>query len=100
MESTPGLTVQQAYNIDQKIDDGFPQSGNLTAQYVDYYPSSAAAQWAGAADTAATAGSSATCYDNSASTSGTPGVAGAIQHYSVEMNNGAGINCTLSFKFQ
>ena len=30
---TPGLTVQQAYDIDTKIDDGLPQYGNVTAIY-------------------------------------------------------------------
>jgi prepilin-type N-terminal cleavage/methylation domain-containing protein len=32
--SSPGLTVQQAYSIDKKIDDGLPQTGNVTAMYV------------------------------------------------------------------
>ena len=36
LHSFPGLSVQQAYNIDKKIDDGFPQSGNVTAQYLGW----------------------------------------------------------------
>jgi prepilin-type N-terminal cleavage/methylation domain-containing protein len=32
--SNPGLTVQQAYSIDQKIDDGLPLTGNVLAAYL------------------------------------------------------------------
>jgi prepilin-type N-terminal cleavage/methylation domain-containing protein len=32
--NTPGVSVSQAFAIDQKIDDGLPQSGNVTAQYL------------------------------------------------------------------
>jgi prepilin-type N-terminal cleavage/methylation domain-containing protein len=35
MDSAPSLAVQQAYSIDLKVDDGLPQSGRVTAQYVD-----------------------------------------------------------------
>jgi prepilin-type N-terminal cleavage/methylation domain-containing protein len=31
--SQSGMTVQQAYNIDKKTDDGYPQSGNVLALY-------------------------------------------------------------------
>jgi hypothetical protein len=31
--SEPGLSVRQAYDMDRKIDDGFPQTGNVLAQY-------------------------------------------------------------------
>ena len=31
--STPGLTVRQAYSIDSKVDDGYPQSGGVLAMY-------------------------------------------------------------------
>jgi len=50
--------------------------------------------------TSATPGSSTTCYDNSAAASGTPGVNGVPQHYSLEMSNGSNVNCALSFQFQ
>jgi prepilin-type N-terminal cleavage/methylation domain-containing protein len=104
--SSPALTVQEAYNIDKKIDDGLPQSGNVTAMYlglITAYNSWAAGggaegawQWSannGHGPTQnATAGSSTTCYDN--------GGVGGIQHYSTEQSNGANINCALSFKFQ
>jgi len=118
----PGLTVKQAYMIDTKIDDGNPQTGKVTAQYLDpwgpefqawscggcgfqltgnqgaYDPTTNGAVVAG--DGVATAGSTATCYDNSATTSGTPGVAGATEHYSIEINSGNKMNCALSFQFQ
>jgi hypothetical protein len=41
-----------------------------------------------------------TCFDNSTSNSGTPGVNGNPQHYSLEINNGLNVNCALSFRFQ
>ncbi len=33
--SKTSITVQQAYNIDKKIDDGIPLNGNVTAVYVN-----------------------------------------------------------------
>jgi len=118
-DSTPMLTVQQAYAIDLKMDDGLPQSGNVTATYLNFALNASTIVWAagggnqGASvyngsnpsnlygpSTVATAGSSTTCYDNSSAASGTPGVAGAAQHYSLEMNNGSDVNCALSFKMQ
>ena len=113
--STPMLTVQQAYAIDSKMDDGFPQSGNVTATYLNMNINPSSITWAAgggvsgaysgsayqpAPTNSATAGSSTTCYDNSSAASGTPGVAGAVQHYSVEISNGANVNCALSFKMQ
>lgn len=110
------LSVQQAYAIDKKTDDGAPQSGNIVALYVNnsvpvwsmhtvmtacggLYVSGAQNASFGPT-TAATAGWAGSCYDNSTSASGTPGVNGTSQHYSVEINSGAGLNCALSFKFQ
>ena len=90
------MTVQQAYDIDRKIDDGLPHTGNVIAQYV--INSTSGIVWAaggggvGTYDNSATAGSSTTCYDNG-------GNAG-IQQYSVEISNGANVNCALSFKIQ
>jgi prepilin-type N-terminal cleavage/methylation domain-containing protein len=100
-----GLTVAQAYSIDQKIDDGLPQTGKVIAQYVGYVIGGLQASigWAGtqsyanyqySPSTATTAPSPTTCYDNSGGVDGTP------QHYSMEINNGAGMNCSLSFQFQ
>jgi prepilin-type N-terminal cleavage/methylation domain-containing protein len=99
----PGLTIQQAYAIDTKIDDGLPQQGNITALFVEgtganwstgvIGGSGAAGAWpTNAPTTAATPGASTTCYDNG-------GVAGP-QQYSVEQSGGSNINCALSFRFQ
>jgi hypothetical protein len=96
-----GLTVQQAYGIDKKVDDGLPQSGSVTAQYVDVttFGNSSGYGWAGsggqtgAAYTTATPGSSTTCFDNG-------NTAGATQQYSVEISNGANVTCALSFRMQ
>ena len=107
--STPGLTVNQANQIDKKIDDGLPQSGNVIAIYLDggagfSYPLWAAGggsasspnigyNWNGNPSNSATSGSSTTCYDNG-------NVNGATQQYSMTQNGGAGVNCALSFQFQ
>ena len=101
--STPGLSVNQASSIDTKVDDGFPQSGRTQAFYVNHAFSSSYYSWAAGGGveganashlptTAATAGSSTTCYDNN-------NVAGT-QKYSVTQNNGTGVNCALSVRFQ
>jgi hypothetical protein len=108
--SSPALTVQEAYAIDSKIDDGFPQTGRVTATYLNATgPTgwSAGLPYALGAGypnpittTAAQAGSATTCWDNSSAASGTPGVAGAAQHYSLEISNGANVTCALSFQMQ
>jgi prepilin-type N-terminal cleavage/methylation domain-containing protein len=90
--TTPGLTVGQAAAMDSKIDDGFPQSGRVAAQHLTENCCSAPT-WVGPSDTSATAGSSATCYDNG-------GVNGAKQQYSVEISGGSNVNCALSFQMQ
>ena len=95
INSPPGLTVAQANAIDAKIDDGLPQSGRVTASYNAYD----SLTWAGTVGTGQTAGSPTTCYDNSSAAIGSPGIAGAAQHYSVEISNGANIACALSFQF-
>jgi len=104
MHATPGLTMQQAYAMDTKIDDGFPQTGRAIAKYLDWTITHGGPVWAagggvaGASSTGITAGSATTCYDNSANSSGTPGLANATQHYSLEMGNY--VNCALLFTFQ
>jgi prepilin-type N-terminal cleavage/methylation domain-containing protein len=98
--SNVGLTVSQAYSTDTKIDDGLPQSGRVTAVYLNNDAYWAGTTNEGAAYTSATPGSSTTCFDNSSAASGTPGVAGAVQHYSVEISNGANVTCALSFRMQ
>jgi hypothetical protein len=93
IQGAVGLTIQQAYNIDKKIDDGLPQSGQVQAQYLEF-----GVAWAGgggvqgAAPGTAASGSSTTCYDNG-------GNASASMTYSLNQNNGTGINCGLSFQF-
>lgn len=100
------LSVAQAYNIDVKVDDGLPQSGRVLAfvpvdQYAFWTGSTGGSAYTlGASYTTATAGSNSSCFDNSTSSSGTPGVAGNAQHYSMEISNGAYTNCGLSFKMQ
>ena len=100
--ANPGLTVQQAYNIDRKTDDGLPQSGSITACYVrvslNYLnpvaPAGNGLTGAGGnctATTVATPYSPTNCYDNN-------GVAGT-QTYSLAQNANVQ-NCALSFKFQ
>jgi prepilin-type N-terminal cleavage/methylation domain-containing protein len=108
VNSAMGLTVKQAYDIDKKIDDGIPQSGRVLAYYAStddpgtYGAGTGSGNYGtGTIGTGATAGSTTTCYDNSAAgSSGTPGVGGTAQHYSLEINNGNGVNCALSFQFQ
>ena len=103
-----GLTVAQAYAIDKKIDDGQPQTGGVTAMYINQpIPVNTSVAWAAGGSnlnqgaesntygpsTAATPSSSTTCYDNG-------GSSGATQQYSVEISNGSNVNCALSFRFQ
>jgi prepilin-type N-terminal cleavage/methylation domain-containing protein len=97
----PGLTVAQASAIDAKVDDGLPQTGRVLALYMDGYYSTPNPVWAStsnyqdtpAATLNATAGSSTTCYDNNSTYAGT-------MKYSLTQNNGAGVNCALSFQMQ
>ncbi len=83
MQSTRKLAVITAYNIDTKIDDGFPLTGIVTTKYLSNSrtiissPNSAT-------------DSTTTCSNNSI-------VQGA---YSIGINGGSGLNCSLSFKFQ
>lgn len=102
--SNPNVTVQQAYNIDKKADDGLPQSGATTACYMNYNVSTSSAVWAAGNSlqganggtactptTTATAYLSTDCYDNG-------GVAGT-QTYALAQNANLP-NCALSFRFQ
>ncbi len=83
MASNVSLTVAQAHNMDQKVDDGRPTRGKVYARFADYQTSSSVAMSANAATSSAT-----TCYDST------------NYNYSLDYNNGAGVNCALSFKFQ
>jgi prepilin-type N-terminal cleavage/methylation domain-containing protein len=115
--SFPGLTVKQAYAIDQKIDDGLPQSGRAVAYYlsntvVDSMAWAAGAGQVGAGNCGgdmcwmdnlidgcdwyvlpATPPTPTTCYDNG-------NTYGGAMTYSTAVNHGAGLNCALSFRVQ
>lgn len=109
--SDTGLRVSQAYYLDQKMDDGQPQSGRVIAIYpgLSYLNCWAAGGnldpvagqgMTGARQitdfgptTAATPVSNNTCYDNN-------NTAGQPQRYSMSRNNGNNPNCALSFRMQ
>jgi prepilin-type N-terminal cleavage/methylation domain-containing protein len=94
LNSQPALTVQQAYAMDVKTDDGLPQSGNVTAKFLNAAGgASAPPVWTNASPGGTQAGSSATCYDNGGNVSNP-------MQYSMEENNGGGVNCALSFQMQ
>jgi prepilin-type N-terminal cleavage/methylation domain-containing protein len=99
--SNPGLTVQQALSIDQKVDDGLPLTGRVLAAYIssnNWWWGSGNAAWQGAVNSAPPTStpmvsSSTTCFDNGNNSSNTA-------KYSVEVSNGAGVNCGLVFQMQ
>jgi prepilin-type N-terminal cleavage/methylation domain-containing protein len=90
------ISVQQAYNIDKKMDDGLPLTGSVTTAYVTNDP-----YWTNGTDmiysTAPTqvAEGSGSCFDNG-------NVNGTTMQYSlgVTTGNGSNLNCALSFRFQ
>jgi prepilin-type N-terminal cleavage/methylation domain-containing protein len=81
---SPGLTVKQAYDIDRKIDDGLPTTGDMTIA-LDYNPTLYPYQ--------TIAGSSTTCFDNGNTFL-------ATYTYSIEINGGSGVNCVPYFKLR
>jgi prepilin-type N-terminal cleavage/methylation domain-containing protein len=85
LSSNVTLPVIQAYNMDSKVDDGLPGSGNVQAIYIN---GQNAVPPANAPNTTTSGGTSSSCYDTTTST------------YSITVNNGNGGNCALSFKFQ
>jgi prepilin-type N-terminal cleavage/methylation domain-containing protein len=98
------IPVRKAYDIDRKIDDGLPQSGNVMARGVLY--TNSGYNWAGDGMCAFTVshclgqppGSSEpasvdSCYDNN-------NVGTNVSNYSLSQNNGNNTTCALSFKFQ
>jgi prepilin-type N-terminal cleavage/methylation domain-containing protein len=100
LSTTPtlSLSVAQASAIDMKMDDGLPQSGNVTAQFVggntiEWASGTTASGVYGGSPGTSVIGSSLTCYDNGGNT------ANPMQ-YSMSQNRGAGANCALSFRFQ
>lgn len=103
LTANPGLTVQQAYNIDRKIDDGLPQSGAVTTCYMNKDVAGDRVVWAAGglvqgapgasncvATTSATPPETTDCYGNN-------NIAGAM-YYSLNQNANVQ-NCALSFRF-
>jgi len=95
--ANPGMTVQQAYAIDGKIDDGLPLTGRVLAAYISsnnwYWNNLSVSNQAPPTTSSAYRPSSTNCMDN-----GFP-----VQYpmqYSIEISNGANVNCALSFRFQ
>jgi len=92
------IPVIQAYNIDAKIDDGSPTTGNVLAIFMNNGP-----QWVNGSTnfdiTTAVApltggvNGSGTCFNNG-------GVSGAPWVYSTSSKGGASPACALSFIFQ
>ena len=104
LDASPGITVATAHNIDAKIDDGFPQTGRVQADYCASEGGYTAPLWSlagstgefpfqGPSDTSATTGTNFTCYDNG-------GNGGSPQQYSLEMNGGNAANCGISIQMQ
>ena len=94
------ITPTQAYNIDTKIDDGLPASGNVFAAAIG---STGFIQWVSLTSTSPTSATDATattCYDNSNSVTAT-GQAGVVPHYSLGYGSSPNTgSCALSFMFQ
>jgi len=94
--NNPGLTVREAYSIDQKIDDGLPTSGNVLAVYIASIAASENRYFVGTnlayPFTSNVAASSATCFDNN-------NTGGAPLLYSMS-NNADKMNCALTFNFK
>lgn len=92
------MPVIMAYKIDEKMDDGLPQSGNVLAIHIHHTTAANATCWANdscndwTTYTWPRAASATTCFDN--------GNQNATQKYSITYENGRNVNCALSFKFQ
>jgi prepilin-type N-terminal cleavage/methylation domain-containing protein len=84
MYSTPSIPVIQAYNIDKKVDDGLPTTGQIVANYINN--NTVTIQPA----KAQTTDSPTSCYNTTNN----------VYSISASANQGAGLNCALSFKFQ
>jgi len=98
------MKVSVASEIDKKVDDGMPQTGNVLATYSKYYSGGCPIMsWVGPNSignsnnylpyTTAIAGTSTTCYDNN-------NTAGAAQQYSTKQSGGKGRNCAISMRFK
>jgi prepilin-type N-terminal cleavage/methylation domain-containing protein len=85
--ASASVSVQQANYIDLKMDDGFPASGNVKATWAN---GTLAENATPPVVNAVSSDTSTSCY-NSTTTAGA---------YSLAINNGGGVNCALSFRFQ
>ena len=85
--STANISVSQAYNMDKKIDDGFPTTGKVVAVFITNSNSVTSNPFNSNPDTAIT------CYNSSTLTYST-------NVNNVNVSNGSGPNCALSFKMQ
>jgi len=114
LTSTPNITVLQAAQIDGKVDDGFPASGNVQAVYLVGGVASSSCQANSnlqpihnpspcqptsvdsvevislATNDSPAASGNGDCYDSTTQ-------AGS---YAVNIDGGADVNCALSFRFQ
>lgn len=107
-----GMTVQQAHNIDKKIDDGLPQYGNVRAWYVDWGKTWWYLAWAtgtggmgthdsstGDGISSQTASAYADDYSNPSKLCYVNGGAtNVVEQYNTSYPTS--VNCALSFKFQ
>jgi prepilin-type N-terminal cleavage/methylation domain-containing protein len=84
VQGSPTIPVIQAYSLDQKVDDGIPNTGRVQAVYINGSQSSTTLAPNAAIDNATT------CYNT----------ATMIAAYSITYNGGNGANCALSFRFQ
>jgi prepilin-type N-terminal cleavage/methylation domain-containing protein len=119
-EVSMGLTVREAYNMDSKVDDGFPQSGRVTAMFLDSNESiwssakasTGVASNVGLADAATYGPLTSPASDNGGDSakSGTASITTCYDYsnplspsvpltYSVNANANQ-LNCALSFRFQ
>jgi len=92
LDSDKNISVTTAYNIDKKVDDGFPYTGRVLTMYL----TPARGTWTdgvGPSTPSNITPSSSTCID-------TAGLWSSNPTYSTNYNSGAAGNCALSFKFQ
>lgn len=102
MDSNLTMTVQQAYNIDKKTDDGLPMSGNVMPIYSNSPTNGGGLSWAGGGGGTnpiqpnlnywSDPYSATSCYDNN-------GNASNPEIYETARNANSQ-NCALRFKFQ
>ncbi|MEZ5691634.1 MAG: type II secretion system protein [Rickettsiales bacterium] len=91
--SNINIKVITAYNIDKKIDDGFPQSGGVMTLMNEFSRMWAGNSTMGGPFTTATPSSNTSCFDNG-------NVNGEKQRYSLSVNDGNNSSCALLIKFQ